>query len=95
MEARIQRRYIEQDRYDLCIDQGNQIVPINGQPDWPKVEPGMQVVMRVILVQEKKNRTRRYQCPRCKTWNTSDDGGGELNRDLLIEWSGSFISCRV
>ncbi|EDR01728.1 uncharacterized protein LACBIDRAFT_332960 [Laccaria bicolor S238N-H82] len=88
MEARIQRRYIEQDRYDLCIDHGNQIVPINGQPDWPKVESGMQLVMRAILVQEKKNQTRRYQCPRCKTWNILDDGGGELDRDLLIECRG-------
>ena len=66
MEARIQRRYMKQGRFDLCIDQGNQVVPISGQPDWSKVEPGTKVVMRAILAREQFTDTQRYKCPRCK-----------------------------
>jgi len=85
MEARIQRRYMDQGRYDLCIDQGTQIVPLDGEQDWSKVEPGMQVVMRAILVQEKISDIRWYKCPRCKTWNKLE--AERWGRSRLIDWS--------
>ena len=90
LEARIQRRYMERGRYDLCIDQGTQIVPIDGERDWLNIEPGTQVVMRVILVQEKKNRTRSYQCPRCKTWHDLEGNNGDQSLYTVIDWSASL-----
>ena len=86
VEARIQRRYIEQGRYDLCIDQGTEIVQIDGERDWLKVEPGMQVVMRAILMREKEDRTRKYQCPRCKTWNESEGEDRDHGQYSIIDW---------
>jgi len=91
MEARIQRQYMKQGKYDLCIDNGTQTVPINGEWDWSKVEVGTQVIMRVILGQEKGKQTQRYQCPRCKAWNSVEDGAGEHSHYLYIDWSACFL----
>ena len=90
-EARIQRQYMKQGRYDLCIDNGTQTVPIDGEWDWLKVEAGTQVIMRVILVQEKSKQTQRYQCPRCKAWISMEDEGGEHGHYLYIDWSATFL----
>jgi hypothetical protein len=84
MEARIQRRYMKQGRFDLCIDQGTQIVPINGQSDWSNVEPGTKVVMRAILVREQLSNTQRFKCPRCKAWN--DANGTASASTASIDW---------
>ena len=95
MEARIQRRYMEQGRYDLCIDQGTQILPIDGQRDWSRVEPGTQVVMRAILFQKRSTARRRQQCPRCKAWNDLEGVKGNASRFLSIDWSALLCPFRV
>ena len=86
MEAKIQRRYMEQGRFDLCIQQGNRVVPIGGQRDWSKVKPGTELVMRAMLSRYRKRRNGQYECPRCKTGNDPDGGGGNARDDLWIEW---------
>ena len=95
MEARIQRRYMEQGRYDLCIDQGAQVFPIDGQRDWSRVEPGTRVVMRAILFQQRPIGTRRHQCPRCKTWNDSRGVKEDSSQNLSIDWSAVLSPLRV
>jgi len=85
MEAKIQRRYMEQGRFDLCIQQDNRVVPIGGQSDWSKVESGTELVMRAILLQP-RTWNRDYQCPRCKTTNHSDGGRRIPGDDPWIEW---------
>jgi hypothetical protein len=95
MEARIQRRYMEEGRYELCIDQGTHFVPINGQPDWSKVESGTQIVMLAILERKKMNDSQGYDCPRCKTRNSLEDKSGDPSKYLLIDWSASLCRLRV
>jgi hypothetical protein len=86
MEARIQRQYMEQGRYDLCIDQGNKIVIINGEQDWSRVEPGTRVVMRAVLFQQRSIGAQSHQCPRCKTWNDLEGEKGDPSQNLSIDW---------
>ena len=69
LEARIQRRYMDQGMYDLCIDDGVQVIQIKGQEEWSKVQPGTKVALRVILRRGQIYNVRKYKCPRCKTWN--------------------------
>jgi len=49
-KACIQRRYLEQEQYDLCIDQGTQVIELTSETDeWSTIEAGTKVVMRVII----------------------------------------------
>ena len=34
LEARVQREYMQEGRYDLAIDGGNDVIAISGQQDW-------------------------------------------------------------
>ena len=94
MESRIQRQYMKQGRYDLYIDEGTQIVPIDGEWDWSKVRAGTQVIMQVVLDREKSKRTQGYQCPRCEAWNSTEDRGREHSHYLHVEWSASFFASK-
>ena len=94
MEARVQRHYMKHGKFDLCVDQGTQVVRIDGEQDWSKVEPGTKVVMRAILVQRRSGYPRGYQCPRCKTWNHSKGSSGYVN-DLSIDWYAYVSLIRV
>lgn len=88
MEGRIQRRYMEQGMYDLCIDQGTAIIPIAGESDWSRVDSGDKIVMRVVLVQKESLRDpQTYLCPRCQVWN-SEEG---INEDVIIDWSAPLL----
>ncbi|KIM38911.1 hypothetical protein M413DRAFT_12525 [Hebeloma cylindrosporum] len=86
MEARIQRRYMEEGRYDLCIERGNRIIPIAGEEDWTAIEPGMQLTMRAIISKYRYD-PRRHECPRCKTWNFSRGGAS-----VFVEWFQISVS---
>jgi len=49
-KACIQRRYLEEGQYDLCIDQGTQVIELTSETDkWSMIEAGTKVVMRVII----------------------------------------------
>ena len=95
MEARIQRHYMKHGKFDLCIDQGTQVVRINGEHDWSKVEPGTKVVMRAVLVRKRSGNARGYQCPRCKIWNHSRGSSRVANNNLSIDWYASVSLTRV
>ena len=94
LEARIQRHYMEHSKFDLCIDQGTQVVGIDGEQDWSKVEPGTKVVMRAVLVQSRNFSDKGYQCPRCKTMNHSKVRRWDANNNLSIDWYASFSCIR-
>ncbi|KAG2123710.1 hypothetical protein BD769DRAFT_904355 [Suillus cothurnatus] len=49
-EAQIQRRYIEEGKYDLCIDKGTEVTPLTHH-EWSSIEPGAKIVMRVTIQQ--------------------------------------------
>ncbi|KAG2121746.1 hypothetical protein DEU56DRAFT_93042 [Suillus clintonianus] len=70
IEARIQRRYMEEGQYDLCIDEGTQVTQLRHY-GWPTIEPGTKIVMRVVIEQERKSLQleAKYQCHFCETWN--------------------------
>ncbi|KAF9532632.1 hypothetical protein CPB83DRAFT_847104 [Crepidotus variabilis] len=71
LEANIQRRYVSAGMYDLCIDDGNRVIPIFGEADWANVEPGTKIVMSVAIGAWPRASGTIYQCPRrgCDTWN--------------------------
>ncbi|KAG2120204.1 hypothetical protein BD769DRAFT_1020616 [Suillus cothurnatus] len=50
-EAQIQRRYIEEGKYDLCIDEGTQVTTLTSDK-WSNIEPGTKLVMRVTIQQK-------------------------------------------
>ncbi|KAG2343353.1 hypothetical protein BDR05DRAFT_962852 [Suillus weaverae] len=50
IEAQIQGRYIEEGKYDLCIDEGTQVTPLTNH-EWSSIEPGTTIVMRVTIQQ--------------------------------------------
>jgi hypothetical protein len=50
-EAQIQRRYVEEGKYDLCIDKGTQVTPLTHH-QWSNIEPGTKIVMKVTIQQE-------------------------------------------
>ncbi|KAG2060080.1 hypothetical protein BDR06DRAFT_621095 [Suillus hirtellus] len=67
IEARIQRRYMEQGQYDLCIDDDKQVIQLTSH-EWPSIEAGTTIVMRVILEQETLPEVE-YRCHFCRTVN--------------------------
>jgi len=81
LEARVQRRYMEEGMYDLAIDGRDKVIAIKGQQDWPEVQPGTTITMRVILLQSQITNVRRYQCPRCRKWYYASENSS------LIDWS--------
>jgi hypothetical protein len=50
IEAQIQRGYIDEGKYDLCIDKGTQVTPLT-KHKWSNIEPGTKLVMRVTIQQ--------------------------------------------
>ncbi len=81
LETRIQRRYMENGNYDLCIDKKDAVVAIEGQEDWEdsEIRPGTTIVMRVIFwLQQVRG---QYRCHRCNTLNTAAKDGPS------IDWS--------
>ncbi len=72
---------MEEGMYDLAIDGRDKVIAIKGQQDWPEVQPGTTITMRVILLQSQITNVRRYQCPRCRKWNYASENSS------LIDWS--------
>jgi len=65
-KACIQRRYLEQGQYDLCIDQGTQVLELTSETDkWSMVEAGTKVVMRVIIDKELHWAHEAIECDAC------------------------------
>ncbi|KAG1906255.1 uncharacterized protein F5891DRAFT_1182502 [Suillus fuscotomentosus] len=85
IQARTQRRYVEQGQYDLCIDDDKQVTRLTSH-EWPRFEAGMTIVMRVILKQETQPDVE-YQCHFCDAVNRT---GAEHSLQ-----AGCSINCRV
>ncbi|KAG1817849.1 hypothetical protein EV424DRAFT_1407320 [Suillus variegatus] len=69
IEAQIQRRYIEEGKYDLCIDEGKQVTPLTSD-NWSSIEPGTKIVMRIIIQQETQSLIEvDYRCHFCGAVN--------------------------
>ncbi|KAG2752848.1 hypothetical protein P692DRAFT_201852623 [Suillus brevipes Sb2] len=87
IEAQLQRRYMEQGQYDLCIDDDRQVTRLTSQ-GWPIIEAGTTIVMRVV-VEQKTYYGADYKCHFCGTANRSD-----AKRSLQHQANCS-INCRV
>ncbi|KAI6008971.1 hypothetical protein EDC04DRAFT_2775000 [Pisolithus marmoratus] len=67
--ASVQRRYFESGKFDLCIDDGQRVVQLSsGSNEWPNIEPGTKIVMRVVFEQAKIF-SATYTCHLCGTPN--------------------------
>ncbi|KAG2117552.1 hypothetical protein BD769DRAFT_1672593 [Suillus cothurnatus] len=69
IEAQIQRRYIEEGKYDLCIDEGTQVTTLTSDK-WSSIEPGTKLVMRVTIQQKTRSGVDvDYKCHFCGAVN--------------------------
>ncbi|KAG1788894.1 hypothetical protein EV424DRAFT_1066676 [Suillus variegatus] len=84
VEARIQRQYMEQGQYDLCIDDDKQVTRLTSH-EWPRIEAGTTIVMRIVFEEEIDPQVE-YQCYMC----------GAVNRiDSLQCEAGCSINCQI
>jgi hypothetical protein len=90
IEARIQRRYMEQGQYDLVIDDDRTITRLTSH-EWPSIEAGTTIVMRVVFEQQTSPRVD-FRCHFCDAVN--DVGAGSI-MDSLERQAGCSIDCRV
>ncbi|KAG1756100.1 hypothetical protein EDB19DRAFT_452031 [Suillus lakei] len=91
IEARIQRRYIENRQYDLCIDEGTQVTQLTSK-EWSILEAGMTIVLRVVIEQQMTSSSEvSFKCP-CGTVNTP--GVGSIMNSLERQ-AGCSIDCRA
>ncbi|KAG2140665.1 hypothetical protein DEU56DRAFT_288641 [Suillus clintonianus] len=92
MEAQIQRRYMENGQYDLCIDDSKQVTRLTSH-EWPRIEEGTKIVMRVIIEQKTWGSPSEvdYQCQFCGAVNHL--GVGSIIHSLERQ-AGCSIDCR-
>ncbi|KAG1867242.1 hypothetical protein DFJ58DRAFT_698511 [Suillus subalutaceus] len=92
IEAQIQRRYMEQGQYDLCIDDDKQVTRLTSH-EWPSIEAGTKIVMRVIIEQQASSYSEiSYRCPFCGDVNRLDVGPVMYS---LERQAGCSVDCRV
>jgi hypothetical protein len=70
-EARIQRQYMDQGQYDLCIDEGTRVTQLTSRRyGVQKIDVGMKIVMRAIFeIPLRWNNS--YRCDSCGQSNYS------------------------
>jgi len=87
-KACIQRRYLEQGQYDLCIDQGTRVIELTGETgEWSTIEAGTKVVMRVIINKNVGRGTRAIECDACGCLEYSVQSAGiKESRRWMIYW---------
>jgi hypothetical protein len=69
IEAQIQKWYIEEGEYDLCIDEGMQVTPLTSRK-WSSIEAGTKIVMRATIKQKTTLLTEvDYKCSFCGAVN--------------------------
>ncbi|KAG2358125.1 hypothetical protein BDR07DRAFT_1379612 [Suillus spraguei] len=84
IEARLQRRYMEQGQYDLCIDDDKQVTRLTNH-EWPGIEAGTTIVMRVVFEEAKADFGVKRKCHFCGAVNHID------NKYSLQRHAGSSI----
>ncbi|KAG1904295.1 uncharacterized protein F5891DRAFT_39704 [Suillus fuscotomentosus] len=87
IEARLQRQYMEQGQYDLCIDDDKQVTRLTSH-EWPRIEAGTTIVMRIIF-EQKTGPQVEYQCYMCGAVNRID------TKYSLQRRAGCSINCRI
>ncbi|KAG1735646.1 uncharacterized protein EDB91DRAFT_558422 [Suillus paluster] len=91
IEARIQRRYIEEGHYYLCIDEGTEVTRLTSD-EWSTIEAGTKIVMRVIIEQQMTSSLGvSYKCHFCGAENHL--GLGSIMYSLRRR-AGCSIDCR-
>ncbi|KAG2342737.1 hypothetical protein BDR05DRAFT_343002 [Suillus weaverae] len=90
IEARLQRRYMEQGLYDLCIDDDKQVTRLTSHA-WQSIEAGTTIIMTVVFEQNIYPRVD-YRCHFCGVVN--DVGAGSI-MDPLQRKASCSINCRV
>ncbi|KAG2076200.1 hypothetical protein BDR04DRAFT_1149255 [Suillus decipiens] len=90
IEAQLQRRYMEQGQYDLCIDDDKQVTRLTSHK-WPSIEAGTKIVMRVVIEQQTTPSSGvDYKCHFCGAVNHI---GAEFTK-YTSEGQGRSIDCR-
>ncbi|KAG1781813.1 hypothetical protein EV702DRAFT_1066958 [Suillus placidus] len=88
----IQRRYVEEGQYDLCIDEGTQVTPLTSH-EWSSMPADTKIVMRIIIQQETTSFSDvDYQCHFCGAVNPL--GVGSVMYSLQRQ-AGCSIDCRI
>ncbi|KAG1732766.1 hypothetical protein EDB19DRAFT_1911926 [Suillus lakei] len=88
-QAQIQRRYMEKEQYELCIDDDQKITRLTSH-EWPNIEVGTKIVMNVII-EKRTPRGVYYECPFCSDVNHVNVGPV---MDSLERQAGCSIDCR-
>ncbi|KAG2351562.1 hypothetical protein BDR07DRAFT_1583796 [Suillus spraguei] len=83
-----QRQYMEQGQYNLCIDDDKQVTQLTNH-EWPSIEAGTTIVMRVVFEEEKDDFGVKHKCHFCGAVNHID------NKYSLQRHAGSSINCQV
>jgi hypothetical protein len=86
--ASVQRRYIESGKFDFCIDDGKRVAQVtSGSNEWPNIEAGTKVVMRVVFEQETEF-SATYTCHLCGAPNNlvSLSKAKEWLTDGSVDW---------
>ncbi|KAG1729497.1 uncharacterized protein EDB91DRAFT_1253011 [Suillus paluster] len=87
IEARVQRQYIENGQYDLCIDEGTRVTQLTNHR-WSSIEEGTKIVMRVIIEHKKTSSEVYYTCHFCGARNHLPSGS--VNYSL-----GRQVGCSI
>jgi len=85
VEAQIQKRYLDAELTDLCIDEGSRLMEVTSDR-WLLIGAGTKMVLRVVFEQERSLTSLGYQCYLCATW-TDPDSYGKLESPYAMEWS--------
>jgi hypothetical protein len=88
-EARIQKRYLEQGEYDLCIDEGRQVTQLTSH-GWRALQPGMKIVMRIVIEDFMPSWEIhwQYRCHFCKSRNEIENHRVSIHWLVLVShWS--------
>ena len=87
-KACIQRRYLEEGQYDLCIDQGTQVIELTSETDeWSMIEAGTKVVMRVIIDKNLYSPSAAIKCDACGcSKNSVQSAGIKESHHWMIYW---------
>ena len=92
-KACFQRRYLEQGQYDLCIDQGTQVIELTSETDeWSMIEAGTKVVMRVIVDKHLYSASAAIKCDACGCSKYSVQPAGIMG---FHRWMICWWVCRV
>ena len=91
--ASVQRRYIESGKFDFCIDEGKRVTQVtSGSNEWPNIEAGTKVVMRVVF-EQKAAFSPTYTCHLCGASNHLGSFG--RSRDWLTDGSVDWFVLRI